>query len=141
MSLKDIDLENAFRRLAERRIEEAMREGKFENLAGFGQPLELEPMPAEENARMTWWAIKILRQNEFVPDEVKWRKRIDLCKEMLARATSEAAVRRMVEQINDLVRQLNTLGTNAINIAAAPVSIESELAKLRERCNANTTVE
>ena len=54
MSLKDVDLENALRRLAERRIEEAMREGKFDNLPGMGQPLEPDPMPAEENARMTW---------------------------------------------------------------------------------------
>jgi hypothetical protein len=51
MSLKDVDLENAFRRLADRRIEEAMKEGKFDNLAGAGKPLDLEPMPAEERDR------------------------------------------------------------------------------------------
>jgi hypothetical protein len=133
MSLKDVDLELAFRRLAERRIEEAMREGKFDNLAGAGQPLELEPMPAEENARMTWWAIKLLRQNDFIPEEVKWRKRIELCKGILSRATSEASVREMVEQINQLVYQLNTLGTNAMNIGIAPVSLDDELTKLRQR--------
>jgi hypothetical protein len=133
MSLKDIDLEVAFRRLAERRIEEGMREGKFDNLPGMGQPLELEPMPAEENARMTWWAIKLLRQNDVIPEEVKWRKRIDQCKGMLCRATTESAVGEMVGQINSLVRQLNTLGTNAINVGVAPVSLEDELAKLRQR--------
>ena len=74
MSLKDIDLENAFRRLADRRIEEAMREGKFDNLPGKGLPLDLEPMPAEENARMTWWALRILKNNNFTPEEVTWRK-------------------------------------------------------------------
>ncbi len=35
MSLKDIDIESALRRLADRRIEEAMREGKFTNPAQF----------------------------------------------------------------------------------------------------------
>ena len=35
--------------LLDRRIEDAMREGKFDNLPGAGQPLDLEPMPAEEN--------------------------------------------------------------------------------------------
>ena len=34
MSFKNVDIESALRRLAERRIEEAMREGKFDNLAG-----------------------------------------------------------------------------------------------------------
>jgi hypothetical protein len=55
VSLKNVDIECALRRIADRRIEEAMREGKFDNLPGAGKPLNLEPMPAEENARMTWW--------------------------------------------------------------------------------------
>ena len=65
MSLKHIDLDSALRRVAERPIKEAMREGKFDNLAGAGQPLELEPMPAEENARLTWWCLRILRNNDY----------------------------------------------------------------------------
>ena len=32
-----------------------------------------------------------------------------------------------------MVRQVNTLGTNAINIAVSPVSLEDERQKLRER--------
>lgn len=133
MSLRDVDLESALRRLAERRIEDAMREGKFDNLPGAGQPLELEPMPADEDARATWWAIKILRQNDVVPDEVKWRKRIDSLKGQLAETTSEPFVRLLVRQINDLVHRLNTLGTNALNLGVAPVSLEVELTKLHAR--------
>src|SRR5439155_8100542 len=51
MLLHHIDLASALRRLAEKRIEEAMKEGKFDNLAGAGKPLNLEPMPADEGAR------------------------------------------------------------------------------------------
>jgi hypothetical protein len=133
MSLKHVDLEQAFRRLAERRIEDAMREGKFENLPGAGQPLELDPMPAEENARLTWWCLRILKNNEFTPDEVQYRKAIDHLKATLARATDEALLDRLVTQINELVRKLNTLGTNAINLGIAPVCREAELERLRER--------
>src|SRR5436305_3818543 len=75
--LQNVDLISAMRRLADKRIEEAMREGKFDNLQGAGRPLNLEPMPAEENARMTWWALRILKQNDVVPDEVRWRKSVD----------------------------------------------------------------
>jgi hypothetical protein len=133
MSLKDIDMDAALRRLAERRIEEAMREGKFSNLKGAGQPIDLEPAPADENARLAWWALRILKQNDVVPEEVKWRKRIDTLKSMLDKAEDERAMRVLVGQINDLVRRLNTLGTNAINIAMTPVDLETELRKLHER--------
>ena len=133
MSLRDVDLESALRRLAERRIEEAMREGKFDNLPGAGQPLELEPMPADEDARAAWWAIKILRQNDVVPEEITWRKRIDSLKAQLAETTSEPFVRLLVRQINDLVHRLNTLGTNALNRGVAPVLLDVELAKLHDR--------
>jgi len=50
MSLKDVEVSNVLRRLADKRIEDAMAEGKFDNLAGMGKPLDLEPMPADENA-------------------------------------------------------------------------------------------
>jgi|SRR6185437_16176451 len=133
MSLKDIDLEQAFRRLAERRIEDAMREGKFSNLQGQGKPLDLEPMPADENARMTWWCLRILRNNDYTPDEVRLRKSIEYLTWTLAAATDEHNVARLADQVNELVRKLNTLGTNAINLAIAPVDKDAELDRVRAR--------
>src|SRR6185437_10737968 len=114
MSLKNVDMESAMRRLAERRIEEAMRQGKFDNLKGAGQPIDMEPAPAEENARLTWWALRILKHNDVIPGEVKWRKQIDTLRSMLDSATDEPTVRVLVAQINDQIRKLNTLGTNAM---------------------------
>ena len=133
MSLKNVDMESAMRRLADRRIEEAMREGKFDNLAGAGKPLDLEPMPANENARLTWWAIRLLRQNDFTPEEVRWRKQIDGLKDELATATTERRVVALVAQVNRLVQQLNTLGTNALSSPIAPLSLEAERRHLAER--------
>jgi hypothetical protein len=126
MSLKHVDLESALRRLAERRIEDAMREGKFDNLAGAGKPLDLEPMPADENARMTWWMLRILRNNNFTPEEVTLRRKIESLKSELSAATTEHRVDLLVRTVNELVRQLNTLGTNAINIPVSGVSLEEE---------------
>lgn len=133
MSLKDVDLENAFRRMAERRIEDAMREGKFDDLEGMGEPLEIEMAPADENARMTWWCLRILKNGGFTPDEVRYRKSIDHLKAALATAPTEDRVRSLVRQINDLVQKLNTLGTNAINLGVAPVSEALELQRFRDR--------
>src|SRR5947208_3044813 len=133
MSLKHVDIEAGLRRLAERRIEDAMQEGKFDNLQGAGKPLELEPMPADENARMMWWALRILRQNDFTPHEVQWRKQIDKLKEAIEQVTDESQLALLVASVNDLVRQLNTLGTNAIRLPIAPMDIEAERARLRDR--------
>jgi hypothetical protein len=133
MLLKHIDMESAMRRLADRRIEEAMREGKFDNLPGKGKPLDLEPMPADEDTRMMWWAIRLMKNADYTPDEVRIRKQIDLLKDELPKAKTEAKVVVLVTAINAAVRNLNTLGTNAIPSPVAPVSLEVERQRFRER--------
>src|SRR3982751_5936702 len=103
MSLKNVDIESALRRLADRRIEDAMAEGKFDNLAGMGKPLDLEPIPADENARLMWWALRIMKNNDVVPEEIQWRKSIESLKTTLSSATDETRVKTLVTQINALV--------------------------------------
>lgn len=134
MSLQHIDMEGVLRRLAERRIEDAMQEGKFDNLPGMGKPLDLEPMPANENARMLWWTLRIMRTHDLVPDEIRWRKSVELMKADLRRTRDEGRVRWLVQQINELVFKLNTLGTNALSSGIYGVELEAELSRLRERC-------
>lgn len=135
MSLRNVDIDSALRRLAERRIEDAMREGKFDNLAGMGKPLDLEPMPANEDARLAWWALRILKNHDFTPDEIVWRKQIDRLRDEINSATTEMRVVALVKTHNGLVKQINTLGTNALKTSVAPLSIEQELRKLRERAS------
>ena len=138
MSLKNVDVESALRRLADRRIEDAMKEGKFDNLPGAGAPLELEPMPAEENARLMWWTLRILKQNNVTPHEVQWRKALDYLRAQLEHLTDESRLETVVKQINDLVHKLNTLGTNAINLAVVGVELEQERQRLRDRLAGNS---
>lgn len=133
MSLKNVDFDSVFRRLADKRIEDAMKEGKFDNLRGKGEPINLEPLPADENARMMWWALKIMRQNDFTPDEVRYRKALDGLKADLAATRDGRRVEYLVGQINALVYKINTLGTNALNAPVTGVSLEDERARLRER--------
>jgi hypothetical protein len=133
MSFRHIDIASALTRLAERRIEDAMKEGKFDHLPGAGKPLELEDPPADEDARLLWWALRLLRDNQFIPDEIRWRKQIALMKIELSNTDDEARLRSLVRQINDLVLKLNTLGTNAIRSAVTGVDEGEELRRLRER--------
>ncbi len=118
---RNVDITAAIRIVAERRIEQAMKEGKFDNLPGAGKPLDLDPGPAEENARLTWWALRILRQGGFVPDEVSLRREIEAMRARLAEEADPARRQELVTQFNALVRKLNTLGTNAMT-AAGPIA-------------------
>jgi len=129
VGLRDIDFDSVFRRLADKRVEDAMAEGKFDNLPGQGEPIEIDEAPADENVRATWWALRILKQNDFVPDEVRWRKAVDRLKGDLFKETDPIAARRLCEQINSLAHKLNTMGTNAIRLAITPVDTEVEVAK------------
>src|SRR5262245_60814216 len=131
MSLKNVDIMSAMQRVAERRIEEAMREGKFDNLQGKGEPLDLEPLPADENVRAQYWALRILKQNDVIPDEVRYRKLIDRLKSDLFGTRSESRLRTLVRQINALVHKLNTLGTNALPGDVNRVDEEAEVRRLR----------
>ena len=133
MSLKNVDIESALRRLADKRIDEAMQEGKFDHLAGAGQPIDLEPLPADENARLMWWALRIMRQNDVVPDEVRLRKAIELLKSELSQLNDESKLVAIVGKINGLVQKLNTLGTNAISSRVTGVDLETERARLQSR--------
>lgn len=133
MGLSNIDMGAVLRRFAEKRIEDAMQEGKFDNLAGAGKPIDLTDMPAEEDARMTWWALRILKNNDYTPDEIRWRKAVDYLRVKLDAAKSEAEVGHAVRQINDLVRKLNTMGTNAIKGNLSPVDEAEELRRFRDR--------
>ena len=133
MSLKNVDMDSALRRLADRRIEEAMAEGKFDNNPLAGKDIDFEPMPAEENARLMWWALRIMKQNDVTPDEERWRKAVDQLAERLAAAVDESKVIAIVRQINELVHKVNTMGTNAIAIPLVPVSVEGELERFRDR--------
>jgi len=127
-----VDMESALRRLAERRIEEAMREGKFENLEGAGKPLDLEDPPADEEARLLWWALRIMRQHDVIPDEVRLRKAIDGLRLALTRATTEGQVREAAGRLNEAVRRLNTMGTTRIDVAVSGVDVEVEVQRFRQ---------
>jgi hypothetical protein len=134
---KHVDMSSAMRRLADRKIEEAIQNGKFDNLEGAGKPLELEPMPADENARMLWWAIRLLRKNDVVPDEFKYRKAIDAVLKKIRTATSASEMHVLVPQANELIRRLNTMGTNVTSAGYAPLDLRSELERLEHRGEAS----
>ncbi len=119
--------------MAEKRIEEAIEQGKFDNLPGAGKPQDLEPLPADEDARALWWALRIMRNADFQTDELRYRKRIARLRELLELAMNEAGVIALVGEHNELVRRLNTMGTNAIRSTLGTLDEAEQLERLSNR--------
>ena len=127
MGLKDVDIGNVLRRLAEKRIEEAIEAGKLDNLPGAGKPQNLEPLPADEDVRAMWWALRIMRNADIETDEIRYRKRIAALFDQVRTATDERTVIDLVREHNAVVRRLNTMGTNAIRSTLGPLDEAAEL--------------
>ena len=87
-----------FEIIAERRIQEAMKNGEFDNLPGKGKPLpkdNLDYVPEELRA-----ACKILKNAGYVPEEVELRKAIYHLNDLLRTCTD-------AEEISDIRKKLN----------------------------------
>ncbi|NVM56898.1 MAG: DUF1992 domain-containing protein [Desulfobacterales bacterium] len=94
-----------FQRIAERRIQQAMRDGAFDNLPGAGQPLALEDdSHVPEDLRI---AYKILKNAGYVPPEVSLRKEIAKTEDLLAGMVDSKAKYRQLKKLNFLIMKLN----------------------------------
>lgn len=119
-------------RIAEKRIEEAIEAGKFDNLPGAGKPQYLEPLPADEDARAMWWALRILRNADVQTDEMRYRRQIATLRTRITLTRQEQEMICLVREHNEVVRKLNTMGTNVIRICPGPLDEAAELGRLRE---------
>ena len=83
----------------EEQIKKAMAEGAFENLAGKGKPLDLEGyFQTPEHLRMCY---SILKNADFVPEEVQTLKEIERLKEQLSACSDEAQRKQFAKKINE----------------------------------------
>jgi len=83
----------------EKKIQEAMARGEFDNLEGRGKPLDLDAyfnMP--EDLRM---AFSILKSNQFVPEEIEILKDIATIKEKLKSCTDDAEEQSLRKELHD----------------------------------------
>ncbi|HUP28376.1 MAG TPA: DUF1992 domain-containing protein [Chloroflexia bacterium] len=86
-------------KLSERRIQEAIEAGEFDNLSGAGKPLQFEDNPfVPEDMRV---AFKVLQNSNFAPDWMVLAQEIDADKERLRQSADVhfASLRRQLEQV------------------------------------------
>lgn len=88
---------NAIGMIAERRIEEALKAGEFDNLPGMGKPLKLED---ESNvAPELRLGYRILKNAGYLPPELADRREIENLLDLLEKAEDEGEKVRQIRKL------------------------------------------
>lgn len=86
-------------KFVESQINQAMARGEFDNLAGKGQPLDLNGyFQTPEHLRVCY---SILKSGDFVPQEVQMLKEIESLKAQAAACTDEKQAQKYAKLISD----------------------------------------
>jgi len=95
-------------RMVERKIQEAMERGEFENLPGQGKPLIFEEdSHIPEDLRV---AYKILKNADCLPPELEAKKEIRQMEDLLAKIPDEKERYKLIKKINYMIMRLNMMG-------------------------------
>jgi len=103
-----------FSKIVEQRIEQARRDGAFDNLPGVGKPLVLEnDSHIPEDLRL---AHKILKNAGCLPPEVELRKEIRRTEDLLADVKDVQQQYRLTQKLNFLITRLNMSRKTSITL-------------------------
>jgi DnaJ family protein C protein 28 len=88
--------------LVSQRIEDAMRRGAFDNLAGKGKPLDLEQNPFVPANQQT--ASRLLKNNDLVPEWIAARREVLSARDRLRNELKQAvaAIRQQMDEVSDV---------------------------------------
>ena len=106
---------NAIQIIAERKISEAIRDGKLKTGEWNGKPLPIEDdrfVPPD--LRM---AYKILKNAGYLPPEIEAKKEIQRLEELIAANEDEHVRVEQMKKLNLLVIKINTLRNRPVNRA------------------------
>src|SRR5436853_2050749 len=94
-----------FSLIVEERIQEAQKEGVFDNLPGKGKPLNLDDDSSiPEDLRLTF---KVLKNAHCLPIEMELRKEIFNLQQLLTAAIDSESRRELRRELNLLILDLN----------------------------------
>jgi hypothetical protein len=97
-----------YEKLVERKIQEAMERGEFDNLPGQGKPLLLEEdSHIPEELRV---AYKILKNADCLPPELEAKKEIRQMEDLLVNIPDERERYKLIKKINYMIMRLNMMG-------------------------------
>ena len=120
-----------FESFIDAQIRQAEEEGAFDDLPGKGRPMR----DLEEASDPLWWAKKLIARESIsdVPDAIGIRRKVEQVKEAIQRETSEARVRRRLEEVDAEIRKLNATVVSGPPTQVGPLDIDAIVADWRSR--------
>jgi hypothetical protein len=123
----------AFQKIAEKKIREAMDDGQFDNLAGKGKPLQLEDdRHIPQDIRL---AHKILKNAGCLPPELELRKEILSIEELLDGVRDTKEKYRQIKKLNYLIMKLNMSRRSSLDLETNQVYYDRIVEKMGTKKN------
>ena len=117
-----------FAAIAERRIQEAMARGEFDNLPGRGEPLVLEDLSGvPEELRM---AYKVLKNAGCVPPEVELNNQVNSLRRLVLEMDEGEEKRGRVRELNFKLMKLEMTRKRPLSLDLLPEYQDKLLDKL-----------
>jgi hypothetical protein len=118
----------AFDKIAEKKIREAIDNGEFDDLPGKGKPLQLEDdRHLPQDIRL---AHKILKNADCLPPELEIRKEIFTIEELLDGVTDTKEKYRQIKKLNYLIMKLNMSRRSSLDLEKKQVYYEKLVEKM-----------
>ena len=114
----------------DRQIREAAERGEFNDLPGFGKPL---PGAGEQYDELWWVKSKLQREGlSMLPPSLALRKEVEVARDRIPSAPSEAAVRRLVEELNAKIVSVNARTFDGPPSNVFPLDVEAQVKRWGE---------
>jgi len=121
----------AFDKIAEKKIREAIDNGEFDDLPGKGKPLQLEDdRHLPQDIRL---AHKILKNADCLPPELEIRKEIFTIEELLDGVTDTKEKYRQIKKLNYLIMKLNMSRRSSLDLEKNQVYYEKLVEKMGKK--------
>ena len=119
----------AFDKIAEKKIREAIDNGEFDDLPGKGKPLQLEDdRHLPQDIRL---AHKILKNADCLPPELELRKEIFTIEELLDGVRDTKEKYRQIKKLNYLIMKLNMARRSPLDLEKNQVYYDRIVEKMR----------
>jgi len=119
---------DAFEKIAEDRIRQALEEGVFDNLKNMGKPIEFEDETwVPEDLRL---AYRMLKNAGFTPPEIELRNEIINLKELMSLVDDETQRAKHLREIEGKLLRLNLMRKKPFNLDDFPEYREKIIERL-----------
>jgi hypothetical protein len=116
----------------DRQIREAQERGEFDDLPGKGKPIRDLDHPHDE----LWWVRGLMRRENLTvtPPALSLRREVHDLQDRLVREPTEACVRRVVEELNARIREVNRKPPiDGPPTSVSPLDVDEVVARWEQR--------